>query len=113
MVNISSYQEDMIPLFQMIELIFSKKLKIVLLKYIKGYGEKVHLLFTPEFSEHKHFMDILNLSVKTIIGFLSNEYLKKIKRKYFTDDGLSLLIEHLLIEKINAFLEQGKQDAPV
>lgn len=99
------FKQDIEPLEVIVTTYFDINVRHDILLLIKNYKENI---FTNE-NANKNIHDIIKREASAILRLMSRNYLKYIKNKYFTEEGIIFLIISLLSEKIFYFIQNQIQ----
>lgn len=89
-----SYNEDLLPLADQIEIVFKLEMSSDLNLLVKKYGKSI--LSTK--NSKKEFSKIIKTYLRRVLLNLSEKYSNKLLDMYFSKDGLGLFISNILID---------------
>lgn len=99
----SEYNDDLEPLFTVINVQYEFKIIPFINKQISQYSDQIII----NISAKRELETFLKKIVEEIIkNLLSPLYVKKLNNKYFSEEGLNLLIFFLIYEKATEYLKE-------
>jgi hypothetical protein len=100
---VSEYNDDLDPLFTIINIQYEFKIIPFINKQFAQYSDQI--LVNP--SAKKELEIFLKTIVENIVKILlSQTYIKKLYSRYFSEEGLNLLVFFLIFEKATEYLKE-------
>jgi hypothetical protein len=99
----SKFQQDLEPLIHSIEIIY----KLEMVPFILAQKGQYKDGFLVANSSKSIYNEFLKKSFNRCLDLLSNDYIKKLKQLYFTDEGINLFILSSVTDYCNQYIADG------